>query len=727
MDPHEFSQSAEFIAEAAEAANTTDTSTAASAVAEARPLNVPEQLTLSVLWMGINAQSAALLPIVIPTQILLFVAPGAVGNAQQATFLGWFSAGGAVVALIVPPVVGVISDHTRHPWGRRRPYIAAGTALALLGAWGLAVASGVVAFAAAFLVMQLGINMNVAAYQSLVPDLVGKSQRGAASGYLGLMTIIGNIGSLALAAFLFERVNLTTASHGAIVGGATAYYALTGLALLATTAITIIGVHERMRPAVQTAHAPNAEATARAPQRVAHGGWLAAWIEPWIGPWRHRNFTWVFLTRCFVMLGLTLFLTFIEYYFANVAHISNFIQATAVVALLALVGAVISSLLLGIYSDRVGRVVVVGLSTACMAAPALGFTLFQGNFPLWPLGLFFGLGYGGYTSVDWALAIDALPNASDVGKDMGIWSAASTLPAILAPALGAAVIALAAGYGDTGFGYRMVFALATVFLLLGAVCVSFIREEHPTRPTRLPPERAHTQARRSWLWGWRLGGRTGGGQAYGALRFWPFWERIMQRLFPTMPIPNAPYGLLDVRVTRYHGRPLDAPDGTRIRRGDWVGEFHFHNVTLGRIAAEASPWELMQMIEGDLGALSVWVEQEREQGRTGQAGQTVNSADEPSTRRAHSRPTIGEVPALYGVTLLGRAGSRLGFIVRERPHTLGAWCDRIFMTGLLALYNPQGLERLTRGTTRGSYPQEAWMTKSELLRRYGSAVSKEVG
>jgi hypothetical protein len=352
----------------------------------------------------------------------------------------------------------------------------------------------------------------------------------------------------------------------------------------------------------------------------------------------------------------------------------------------------------------------------------LGFTLFQGNFPLWPLGLFFGLGYGGYTSVDWALAIDALPDANDVGKDMGIWSVASTLPAILAPALGAAVIALAAVYGETAFGYRLVFGLATVFLLLGALCVSFIREERPMRRGPQPQPHAHTQARRSWLLGWRLGGRTGGGQAHGALRFWPFWERVMLRLFPTVAIPNAPNGLLDVRVTRYHGRPLNTPDGTTIRHGDWVGEFHFHNATLARLAAEATPWELMRMIEGDLGALAAWVERDR-------AAQEVSApSTRPAqpTRSAHSRPTIGEVPALVGVTLLGRVGARLGFIVRERPHSLGAWCDRIFMTGLLALYNPGGLQRLTQGTTRGSYPQEVWMTHTELMSRYGSQQSQPI-
>src|SRR5260370_2736091 len=73
-------------------------------------LSMGEQITLSFYWLSLNFQMAALLPIVIPTQILLFVAPGAAGNTHQAIFLGWLSAPGSGTALLVHPIGAPLSD-----------------------------------------------------------------------------------------------------------------------------------------------------------------------------------------------------------------------------------------------------------------------------------------------------------------------------------------------------------------------------------------------------------------------------------------------------------------------------------------------------------------------------------------------------------------------------------------------------------------------------------------
>jgi hypothetical protein len=191
--------------------------------------------------------------------------------------------------------------------------------------------------------------------------------------------------------------------------------------------------------------------------------------------------------------------------------------------------------------------------------------------------------------------------------------------------------------------------------------------------------------------GWRLAGRTGGGVARGFLRFWPVWERIMRAYTHPVPIPDNPHGLFEVRFMRYHAEPITLADGTRIERGTQVAELHFHSTALVDAIAKYGQWRVLLMLRDELTALARW----------------------------SSQPGFPpEVRAIWGLSILARAAPRLGFAVRERPHTVHAWFDRFFLLGLLALYNRGGTSRLERGTTYASYPVELWMSRGELQRRY---------
>lgn len=430
------------------------------------------QLILNLLWFSLNAQDAALLPLVIPTQLLLFVASGQVGSVGQATFLAWLATGASVVSLFMPPLIGTLSDRTLGAFGRRRPYIAIGGLLLIVSTPLLVSASNLVIFLVGLSVLLVGKNILMPAYQSLVPDCVPKEHRGKASGYVGSMTILGNVASLGLAAWLLGGVSQHTYSKSIISSGAGLYYIVTAAILFVGVLVTVIGVREIPHiPRVRLTHRPEENILLKFIRWFGHN---------WLAPWRKFNFTVVFLTRSSIMLGLALFMTFIEYYFARVQHITNFVQVTAVVAVLALAGAVISGVISGMLSDRLKRrAPVVSVAAFCMSLAALAFVVFPSSlaFWLWPLGILFGLGQGAYMSVDWALSIDALPSLDQAGKDLGLWSASTTLPAIIAPLLGSIIINITARYGQAVLGYRLVFSVATLFLVIAAVGIRFVREQ----------------------------------------------------------------------------------------------------------------------------------------------------------------------------------------------------------------------------------------------------------
>jgi len=149
-------------------------------------LSSKEMFGLSSYWFGWSALMGPLLFIVMPVQVEQLS-----GSERKAIELGNTLILGSIVAIIVAPVSGSISDTSTHPWGRRSPFIATGVVLVTLSLIFMAVANALWIYKAAFFLLSVANNIAMSPYTALVPDLVPQPQRGVASAWLGVMAFIG--------------------------------------------------------------------------------------------------------------------------------------------------------------------------------------------------------------------------------------------------------------------------------------------------------------------------------------------------------------------------------------------------------------------------------------------------------------------------------------------------------------------------------------------------------
>lgn len=409
-------------------------------VAEKAPrrLRVSENLALSFFWFTSNAQWTALIIILGPAVIRRFV-----GDTQAGLVLSGLTAVGALIASVVQPLVGAISDRKVGSLGRRRPYMLVGVPLTALLLGYMGTAPSIVLFAAAYFLLQMVANLASAPYQALIPDLVVADQRGTASGYMGLMTQAAVIGGVVIASTFTIR---------------TAFEVLALLQVLGLV-VTVVGVRE----------VP--QRTAAAPFR-----WRAFLQSFWIPPREHSDWWWVFGTRLMVLMGFGTLEYYLNYYLVYVQHMKNPNGPLESILLLVTVGSLISVLTAGWLSDRLQRrKMMVRWGGLVMGLSALGFVFSHGMTQILLLSFLFGVGYGTYLSTDWALAVDVLPKGRDAAKDMGLWSISQTLSQTLATLIAGGLLAVLVASAGLAASYRVLYLVTFVYFLAGSLLISKVK------------------------------------------------------------------------------------------------------------------------------------------------------------------------------------------------------------------------------------------------------------
>lgn len=399
-------------------------------------------LALSLGWFGLNFHWLPIGFVLIQAQVR-----GLVPAGRQPVAIGLVVGLGGIFAVTVPPLVGLLSDRLRTPWGRRRPVIVAGLAGNLVGLAIMALAGTYPELVAGYLVIQLCNNAAGAAYAGVIPDLVPGAEYGRASGLLGAMFNLGGVLGIAATLVLSSVGRLTTT------------YAVIGVVLVLAFLPLLLLAGDRPSPP-----------RARRPS-------LAAAVRAFLTPLAGGNFAWVVYTRLLVTAAVTVVGYFLSPFFANDLRVPNPDQFTSLWLLLVFVAGVPVAVAGGPWSDRLGRKLFVYASGAVQALVAIYFIAFYPRAVpvLLVLGVIYGLGYGLYYAVDWALAVDTLPDrAESAAKDMGLFHVAYTLPQVVVPLIGGVLIEALSG-ALPGSGYRAVFALSIVFFVVGTVLVSRVR------------------------------------------------------------------------------------------------------------------------------------------------------------------------------------------------------------------------------------------------------------
>lgn len=361
-----------------------------------------------------------------------------VGIDRAPAALSLVAGAGSFVSLFGNPLAGALSDRTTSRFGMRRPWMVVGLVGGTAAVLVVALAPNLVVAVVGWCAAQLFLNALLAVQVAVLPDQVPRAQRGLVSGVLGICLPIASISATYLV-MTFKGSQLAMFLAPCVVGGA----------LVLVFAATL---DDRRLPHGQR------------PRWSLHELASTFYFNP-----RHcPDFAWAFVSRLMFVFAFAFLTTYQVYYLLEhlgsaerdvpqQIFLSTLIQSTVVV---------LTSLVSGRISDRLGRRKVFVLSAALVYALAMVLVAVADSFPGFLVAVAVsGLGFGMYFAVDLALVADVLPDPNRAAKDLGVFNYAGALPFTLAPLLAPGILAIGGG------SYTVLYAAAAGCAVIGAFAI----------------------------------------------------------------------------------------------------------------------------------------------------------------------------------------------------------------------------------------------------------------
>lgn len=375
------------------------------------------------------------------TNVVLLPAKTAqIAPDDKAAIIALLSTTAMIVATIANIVFGALSDLTRSRWGRRTPWIIAGSIVTAVMLLVMNVVPNVPLLIVAWSVYQLGLNAIIAPFVAIMADRVAPKYRGTVTSMYAFGYSVGiYTGQMIGAQFLG---NLS-------VG----FWILAGMTLIAGPLAAIL-----MR-----------EKSSLGMPRQKFDGHVFA--EHFSIPLHHARDYYLALFGKFLIMAAKFSITGFQLYILTdymKLDTEGSAYYVSIISLCMMITAIGMTVLTGLISDKIGsRKVPVAVSALLIAAGSLVPFFSPSPTLMIVYAVLAGMGLGAFNSVDQALNVEVLPNPDSAAKDLGILNLANTGGQILGPVLAAAFIG--------AIGYHMLFLLAAILAVVGLVLVMLIK------------------------------------------------------------------------------------------------------------------------------------------------------------------------------------------------------------------------------------------------------------
>ena len=382
-----------------------------------------------ILWIGPYIGSIA---------VLLPAAVEQVAPDEKVQLVGVLGILGAALSLIANIVFGALSDLTRSRFGARTPWVVIGAVATAVGLYGLSTAATPTALILWWGFYMLFLNSIIAPMVAVIADSVPVKYRGTVSAIYGVSLTVG-------------------ASLSTIIGSRFVGAPGDGLIVFAIATLASGVVFAVLMPNRSNRDQPRETLSAKV--------LLNSFSFPRRGA---RDFYFALGGKFFLQAGMFSITNYQLYILTDYIGLDTGGAAglIAISATITLGASILFGFIAGPLSDRVGRRKPFVIGAALLIAVGVLFPLFAPfAWGMIAFAILSGVGNATFTSVDQALNIEVLPDATTAAKDLGLLNMANSGGQILGPVVTSVLVASTNGYQATFIAGFVMLAIAAALIV----------------------------------------------------------------------------------------------------------------------------------------------------------------------------------------------------------------------------------------------------------------------